>query len=61
MLHLDFVHIGEANDGDHRYACKFTKLIESWRQIWNQRTNGITAMQFPFGFVQVSFSRTHWE
>ncbi len=30
-------------------------MIESWRQVWNQRTNGITDPQFPFGFVQVSF------
>jgi hypothetical protein len=61
MFNLDFIHIGEANDGDRRYACKFAKLIEYWRQIWNQRTNGTTAVQFPFGFVQVSFSRTHRE
>ena len=34
-------------------------MIEYWRQIWNQRTNGITDIQFPFGFVQVSFIRTY--
>jgi hypothetical protein len=28
-------------------------MIEYWRQIWNQRTNGNTDIQFPFGFVQV--------
>jgi len=28
-------------------------MIEYWRQIWNQRTNGNTDLQFPFGFVQV--------
>ncbi len=56
---LDFVlflHIGEANDGDPRYACKFRKIIEHWREIWNHRTNGIADPQFPFGFVQVSFT-----
>jgi hypothetical protein len=36
-------------------------MIESWRQVWNQRTNGITDPQFPFGFVQVSFIRAYEE
>lgn len=31
-------------------------MIEYWRQTWNQRTNGITDAQFPFGFVQLSTS-----
>ncbi len=50
---------GEANCAsriDDSYVCFFSKLIESWREIWNQRTNGITNIQFPFGFVQVKFS-----
>ena len=46
---------GEANAGNPTYACKFAKMIEYWRKVWNQRTNGITDPQFPFGFVQVSF------
>ncbi len=33
-------------------------MITRWRDIWNNRTNGITDIQFPFGFVQVSFTRT---
>jgi hypothetical protein len=37
------------------YTCSFTKMITYWRQTWNERTNGITDIQFPFGFVQVSF------
>jgi len=45
---------GEANAGNPTYACKFAKMIESWRQVWNQRTNGQTDTQFPFGFVQVN-------
>ncbi len=52
-----FFDIGESNtDGPNRdkYPCEFSKMIEYWRQIWNQRTNGITDIQFPFGFVQVS-------
>ena len=52
---------GEANTGYNvdQYACTFAKMIESWRQVWNQRTNGLTDIQFPFGFVQVfSYHRT---
>ena len=52
---LDLIHIGESNSGNPTYACKFSKLIQYWRQTWNQRTNGTTDIQFPFGFVQVSF------
>jgi hypothetical protein len=33
-------------------------MIQSWRQIWNERTNGTTDIEFPFGFVQVGFTRT---
>jgi sialate O-acetylesterase len=49
---------GEQNWSYNRdkYACSFSKLIYYWRQIWNERTNGITDIQFPFGFVQVSFT-----
>ncbi len=40
-----------------QYSCFFAKMIENWRQIWNECTNSITAIQFPFGFVQVFFSQ----
>jgi hypothetical protein len=52
---------GEANIGRnaYRYTCSFAKMIQYWRQTWNERTNGITDIQFPFGFVQVSFTRNH--
>ena len=51
------IHIGEANRAlnTNKYACSFSKMIQYWREIWNNRTNGITDVQFPFGFVQVSF------
>jgi hypothetical protein len=52
---FDFIHVGEANVGSTTYACKFQKMIEYWRQTWIERTNGGTDIQFPFGFVQVSF------
>ncbi|UJR14163.1 hypothetical protein I4U23_001158 [Adineta vaga] len=47
---------GESNSeyNTDKYACTFAKMIGSWRQTWNQRTNGITDVQFPFGFVQLS-------
>jgi hypothetical protein len=49
--------LGESNVDHNRdkYACLFSKMIEYWRQTWNQRTNGITDIEFPFGFVQVIF------
>jgi len=50
---LAFFYIGEANAGNPKYACYFSQMIQSWRQIWNQRSNGITNIEFPFGFVQV--------
>jgi sialate O-acetylesterase len=46
---------GESNAGyPNNYTCLFSKMIYYWRQIWNERTNGNTDLQFPFGFVQVS-------
>jgi hypothetical protein len=31
-------------------------MIERWRETWNHRSRGITAVHFPFGFVQVRFT-----
>lgn len=58
---LHFVRVGETNRDFNRdlYTCSFTKMIEYWRQTWNNRTNGSTDIQFPFGFVQVSFIENH--
>ncbi len=56
---LDFIYIGESNAGDPTYICKFEKMIEHWRETWSDRTNGISDIQFPFGFVQVTFTITH--
>ncbi len=36
-----------------KYNCTFSKMIESWRNIWYTRTDSITDPVFPFGFVQV--------
>jgi hypothetical protein len=48
--------LGEANAGYNtdKYACTFSKMIQSWRETWHVRTGGLTNIQFPFGFVQVS-------
>jgi sialate O-acetylesterase len=40
-----------------QYTCSFSKMIYYWRQIWNERTNGINDIHFPFGFVQVSLTQ----
>ncbi len=57
---FDSINIGESNAGEPgNYTCLFSKMIYYWRQIWNERTNGITDIQFPFGFVQVSFAQNH--
>ncbi len=66
MYYLDilyFIYPGEENTLKYtdQYACSFSKLIHYWRQIWNERTNGITDLQFPFGFVQVSFTENYEE
>ncbi len=55
---LDLIRVGEQNQYYNRdkYACSLSKLIYYWRQTWNERTNGITDIQFPFGVVQVSVS-----
>jgi len=34
-------------------GCLFSRMIQYWRETWNERTIGITDMQFPFDFVQV--------
>jgi hypothetical protein len=55
-----FFGTGESNsNGENRdkYPCEFSKLIEYWRQTWNQRTNGNTDIHFPFGFVQVNTNK----
>jgi sialate O-acetylesterase len=48
--------LGEDNIKFHTdlYPCTFSKLIESWRNIWHERTNSSTDPNFPFGFVQLS-------
>ena len=61
-MHIhDLICIGEYNTfyNTDKYACSFPKMIYYWRQIWNQRSQGITNIEFPFGFVQVSFNQKY--
>jgi hypothetical protein len=50
--------LGESNayHNQDQYTCTFSKMIESWRTIWHERTDFITDPTFPFGFVQVNTS-----
>lgn len=51
---------GESNADDRsNYTCMFAKMIQYWRLTWHERTNGSTDAEFPFGFVQVSFTLKH--
>ena len=61
-IHIrNLICIGEHNTfyNTDKYACSFSKMIYYWRQIWNQRSHGITDIQFPFGFVQVSLNQKY--
>ncbi len=58
-MFFHFIHVGETNriHNVDKYACAFSKMIQYWRQVWNERKNGTTDIQFPFGFVQVGLFR----
>ncbi|XP_055030887.1 sialate O-acetylesterase isoform X2 [Misgurnus anguillicaudatus] len=47
---------GEANAGYNRdeYNCSFPAMIDDWRRAFHQGSGGQTAIDFPFGFVQLS-------
>ena len=47
---------GEDNTVVHTplYPCMFSKMIETWRSTWFERTGGNSDPKFPFGFVQLS-------
>ncbi|KAM9853189.1 sialate O-acetylesterase [Aulostomus maculatus] len=50
---------GEENAGYHqdKYNCSFPAMIDSWRMAFHQGSGGQTALDFPFGFVQLSTSQ----
>ncbi|XP_038123802.1 sialate O-acetylesterase [Cyprinodon tularosa] len=47
---------GEANAEYHqdKYNCSFPAMINDWRMGFHQGSGGQTALDFPFGFVQLS-------
>lgn len=46
---------GEANTFYHQdnYNCSFPAMIDDWRMAFHKGSGGQTALDFPFGFVQV--------
>lgn len=59
---------GEANAGYNRdeYNCSFPAMIDDWRMAFHEGSDGQTALDFPFGFVQVLLNRdcplqSQWE
>lgn len=53
---------GEANSGYNRdkYNCSFPAMIDDWRMAFHQGSEGQTAIDFPFGFVQVLLNSQKW-
>ncbi|XP_068440734.1 sialate O-acetylesterase [Clinocottus analis] len=47
---------GEANAAynQEKYNCSFPAMIDDWRMAFHQGSGGQTALDFPFGFVQLS-------
>ncbi|XP_044210082.1 sialate O-acetylesterase [Thunnus albacares] len=47
---------GEANTVYHedQYNCSFPAMIDDWRMAFHKGSGGQTAIDFPFGFVQLS-------
>ncbi|XP_073706545.1 sialate O-acetylesterase isoform X2 [Garra rufa] len=50
---------GEANANYNRdkYNCSFPIMIDDWRMAFHKGSGGQTALDFPFGFVQLSTYR----
>lgn len=50
---------GEANANYNRdeYNCSFPGMIDDWRMAFHEGSGGQTALDFPFGFVQVPLKR----
>ncbi|KAG5836824.1 hypothetical protein ANANG_G00232720 [Anguilla anguilla] len=46
---------GEDNTAYHldKYACSFPAMIDDWREAFHLGSGGQTALDFPFGFVQL--------
>ncbi|XP_049581178.1 sialate O-acetylesterase-like [Syngnathus scovelli] len=50
---------GERNSNYHQneYNCSFPAMIDDWRMAFHLGSGGQTAMDFPFGFVQLSTNK----
>ncbi|KAG7333024.1 hypothetical protein KOW79_003159 [Hemibagrus wyckioides] len=50
---------GEANAqfNQDKYSCTFPAMIDDWRMAFHEGSEGQTAQDFPFGFVQLSTYR----
>ncbi|XP_077421855.1 sialate O-acetylesterase [Vanacampus margaritifer] len=50
---------GERNTNYHqdKYNCSFPAMIDDWRTAFHMGSGGQTAMDFPFGFVQLSTNK----
>ncbi|XP_061137677.1 sialate O-acetylesterase-like [Syngnathus typhle] len=51
---------GERNSNYHQneYNCSFPAMIDDWRMAFHLGSDGQTAMDFPFGFVQLSANKS---
>ena len=53
----NYANIGESNAGWYaQYACQFPAMISDWRSKFHKGSGGETSINFPFGFVQVSYN-----
>ena len=43
----------------NKYNCSFPAMIDDWRSSFHEASGGQTALDFPFGFVQVSHHYNH--
>ncbi|XP_022055368.1 sialate O-acetylesterase isoform X2 [Acanthochromis polyacanthus] len=52
---------GEANAVYHQdnYNCSFPAMIDDWRMAFHHGSGGQTALDFPFGFVQLSTNKKY--
>ncbi|XP_023678267.1 sialate O-acetylesterase [Paramormyrops kingsleyae] len=52
---------GEDNTNYHQdqYNCSFPAMIDDWRMAFHEGSGGQTALDFPFGFVQICTDQKH--
>lgn len=62
LIYLFFLTSGETNANYNRdkYNCTFPGMIDDWRMAFHEGSEGQTALDFPFGFVQVPLNSQYW-